>query len=129
MIQANELRVGNWVLDEADNQAQVFNILTYSCKLLSKDKEWSECNMAHLLPIQLTPEILEKAGFEVRINDGLNHWHIGINEFTHDWLFDLKWLHGDDFPFYRNGGHRLKYVHYLQNLYFSLTGKELQINF
>ena len=32
------------------------------------------------------------------------------------------------YPFYINGYHEIKYVHQLQNLYFALTGEELEIN-
>lgn len=78
-------------------------------------------------PINLTEEWLLKFGFKkARTFDELNRWFIGINPVTKDWLFDLVWLDNATYPFYKNGHHQIQYVHQLQNLFFALTGTELE---
>jgi hypothetical protein len=83
-------------------------------------------------PIPLTPGILEKSGFKKRDQGVCDYYFIGTNPITHDWLFDLVWLKKpigghEDAPFYKNGFHMIKNVHQLQNLYFALTGEELEV--
>lgn len=125
MIQANELRIGNWI-SYNNNHVQVFE-LPYLIDI-DEGKEAYLVNSVWLnehKPIPLTPEILEKCGFEkytentgAPINDDIEYWH---NQF--DVFFDV---HGalilKDFHFNIN---RPKYLHQLQNLYFALTGTEL----
>jgi hypothetical protein len=83
-------------------------------------------------PIPLTEEWLIKFGFDKRESSVCDAFYIGINPITKDWLFDIVWLKNmmdysyEGFPFYRNGHHKIQYVHQLQNLYFALTGEELQ---
>jgi hypothetical protein len=120
MIKANDLRIGSWIdlknsgyiKVDADNIGDVVN------------------NPAIFDPILLTPEILEKAGFEKqRSSDNvLDNYFIGENPITHDWIMSLQWIDGRESPFYKNGYHQIKYLHQLQNLFYSLTGKELEIN-
>ena len=77
--------------------------------------------------IQLTEDWLLRFGFEKRGKTGCSfQYFIGTNPITHDWLFDILWQDKQDYPFYRNGFHTIKYVHQLQNLYFALTGEELE---
>ena len=110
----------------------------YSIRLeqVNKNKyEWcvfSQMNK-YVEPIPLTKYWLLRFGLEKREQGVCDYFHIGINELTHDWLFDLVWLKKieggyEDFPFYRNGKFIIRYVHQLQNLYFALTGEELTIN-
>jgi hypothetical protein len=133
MIKKEELRIGNMVHFDNLNKR-------YPSVRVIKIKELGEkeaividlgLDMAlfydsdNLKPIPLTPEILEGCGFE-RVN---NAWAME-NEITDDRfsLFDkhlckgkLK-LHLNNMsgptPF-------VKHLHQLQNLYFALTGKEL----
>jgi len=127
MIQANELRIGNWVYI-TDTLTQLFykqevqiNIhnLMYLC---GECKEPFELNIE---PIPITEEWLLKFGFkEKKDNDGIfgfklkNFWYINEYQFrlsdfieTHGMLIDNK----------------IHYVHQLQNLYFALTNQELTI--
>src|ERR1700742_3966576 len=92
-------------------------------------KEWS--------PILLTPEILEKAGFEKKEYSYIEYkkW---IGEFG--FSFEYRIIKGSKGPLVEfvlcgNGGYdeagemsileTCKYVHQLQNLYFALTGTQL----
>jgi len=77
-------------------------------------------------PAPLTEEWLLKFGFQVRYTIGHSaQYYINENPVTHDWMLSILWLEGDNCPFYKNGHHKIKYVHQLQNLYFALTGEEL----
>ena len=86
-------------------------------------------------PIPLTPEILtDWCGFELRESSTCKVYHKGINPVTKDWYIDLTWLDKPELigapncPFYRNGGHNIKYLHQLQALYALLTGEVMEIN-
>ena len=121
MIKANEIRIGNW-FDFYGRPMQVRPI-TINDIFYGKIYE----------PIPLTEEWLIKFGFEKLDSSSCIVYHIGHNEITHDWLFDLTWLkkpeliNSPNAPFYKNGRHTIYYVHQLQNLYFALTGEELTI--
>jgi len=81
-----------------------------------------------LYSIPLTDEWLLKFRFKTRTTENISiQYFIGANPVTRDWMFDILWLKGDEYPFYRNGYFKIKYVHQLQNLYFALTGEELTI--
>jgi hypothetical protein len=79
-------------------------------------------------PIPLTEEILLKAGFKEVDTD------LCLRLFNDSTLHKpvLHWQN-DRFVYLRTWGHRLEItkvasIHQLQNLYFALTGKELEIN-
>ncbi len=119
MIQAEELRIGNWITTIInDNWIKVDKISKQSVKdgffyLIN------EFIQDHVHPIPLTPEILEGCGFKP---EGLQ-CDFSNNEIDLD-----KTDNGFKVSF--NGsmeGVELKYLHQLQNLYFALTGKELEI--
>jgi hypothetical protein len=137
MIQANELRIGNWfsyvlkygvwttkyekVESIHDNGVNVYSSSFYDSTVIEADYEFKDIN-----PVPLTPEILEKAGFKEYLK--------GI-AFTNDhYVINLK--EGKFFRWEVEGGYGAwfilsdycQYVHQLQNLYFALTGEELQIN-
>lgn len=111
MIQANELRIGNWVYQNQRNDfvridgGDIWNI--QSNIITEKD----------IKPIPLTPEILEKAGFKESL-------------ISKDYIYKgFMMLHKTEgymcspFDFMK----KVTYVHELQNLYFALTGEELNI--
>lgn len=118
-MQANELRIGNWVLRKNNNEHQIqtrVNI-TYFNLVFEYPNDYT--------PIPLTPEILEKwCGFENDDNDFL----IGISERTnlHINLIKKRTLleSYDGIIALCN----ISYLHQLQNLYFALKGEELPVN-
>ena len=122
-MKSTELRVGNWV----NNNEEDYQITSATIVHLERGDSTAQ-------PIPLTEDWLIWFGFEKRESSTCDSWYIGTNEITHDWLFDIVWLHrpelinAPNFPFYRNGRHLIQYVHQLQNLYFALTGEELTIN-
>ena len=126
MIDPKELRIGNLVLVQSRKLATDISDVLAIDKIVPQS-----CTRYH--PIPITPEWLERFGFEKRESSTCVEYYIGINDITHDWLFSLTWLLRPELinapiaPFYRNGRHTIHYVHQLQNLYFALTGKELTI--
>lgn len=130
LIEAKELRVGNLVFENTYNMSNgnYEGVPVVANGNIIKTIELSPTLHAYS-PIPLSPDILLKCGFEKRDNGISIDYHIGINEITKDWLFYIVWIDGFQYPFYKNGRHEIKYLHQLQNLYHSLTGSELNINF
>lgn len=127
MINAQELRIGNWIDVVAGNRQQVAHIR----KQFVKDGDLYFINSRlpeHCIPILLTPEILEKCGagkdedgFLVSITtDG---WELFIEE-TNEW--DV-WYGKDENRERYLPLVSIRYLHQLQNLYFCLTGTELEV--
>lgn len=136
MIKDTELRKGNLILlsvNYKDNIHKVDEIYTDEIKVTSIEDGgcfprmiMSSCN-----PIPITPEWLERCGFEylpfstdismfsfykksetfelIIVNDGIN----------------CEYKHG--VFYYEDEHHPVEHVHQLQNIYFALTGEELQI--
>jgi hypothetical protein len=137
MIQANELKVNNRFIREIHNQRGLEYdhdfILTeeWMGKLFSND---SLFGLQDLSPIPLTPKILENCGF--------NKDNYGIFCFVKDggkyisgceillWVkfngATLQVCTGDELDNLFELCHIL-YLHELQNLYFALTSKELNV--
>jgi hypothetical protein len=143
MIQASELRIGNWLI--FDGFVKVDYIFTDGFYCIGSDgcsykSKWSE-----LEPIPLTPEILEKAGFDRR-HPNVNEFDLWVAEDTEtlnginqisivlengNWVLELWHF---DYSYTTNDDHeqdlidiKVQYIHQLQNLYFALTGQELEI--
>jgi hypothetical protein len=125
MIQANELRIGNWVMHPNGD-------VKISAEDIGSKYSLDACN-----PIPLTPEIFEKAGFEKETPDDkygvvykkdkfnfiirrVNFGMIGKDDFG--WSFELS-----DETNWATIVSKLQSLHQLQNLYFALTNTELNI--
>jgi len=120
MIDKTHLRLGNYVMDE-DSVVMI-------TELTSKHANHSQafnCPYDDLEPIPLTPEILEKCGFE-KNEDGDDGYYYDLS------ANGILFIEGD------KKGYcevfldmieevRVRYLHQLQNLYFSLTGQELNV--
>jgi len=126
-MKSNELRTSNNILDKDGEINKVIGIVNNALFLENK-YDIVGCPISWCKPIPLTEEWLFKFGFKTRTTENISvQYFIGENPITGDWLFDIIWLKGDEYPFYRNGFFKIKYVHQLQNLYFALTGEELTI--
>lgn len=118
MIKANELRLGNLVIDK------VTNTIGPVVMIDPRDNDIYE-------GIPLTPEILEKAGFEKHVS------HSFVGGFSVHYQKDNFALEFNnekqlEFKVCQRGANalviaNLEYLHQLQNLYFTLTGTELTI--
>lgn len=107
MIKEKDLRVGNLVLYD-DKLFEVDVIVTFA------DNDFN--------PIPLTPEILEKCGFEKVYQSYVLDKFFLYNgpDVAGDWWFKMSEAVGFTV--------KIKYLHQLQNLYYALTGEELKIN-
>lgn len=120
MIKATELRIGNWVLIR-DNLLCVKGISKKVSLGNTPDSEFvhDEFDCSVIKPVPLTPEMLERCGFE-RVYSSL--------VFGDYYLYDAPDFEGN--WWFKNLEHnfkvvKIKYLHQLQNLYFALTGEEL----
>ena len=127
----NELRIGSWIFDAGDEQKcfQVEQI----CKnndgfsgyyiVFRNGSFKSSIDSDSIQPIALTPEILEKCGFEKHHADFFidalmlkqkgNLWEV--------------WLYPTPPPQSAYNATNIIYLHQLQNLYFCLCGEELEV--
>lgn len=140
MIEANELRIGNWILDsETDEQYfQVEEIRKYV-----GNENWvyyrkGSIKAKEVESVPLTEEILLNCGFEKK---GLEvQYQILICDETETENIKLLILESCDEAGYFADIHekiymgsytmnisKVKYLHQLQNLYWCLCGKELTI--
>lgn len=125
MIKASELRIGNRV--RFINQS----IIVHAGTIEDCDRANKSDAPYQYEPIPLTPEILEKAGFERWAYLGDNKYEFLICKARtlicyHEGNIRECSLYQDskmiDLP-----ASKVQYLHQLQNLYFALTGEELKI--
>ena len=153
MIKANELRIGNHVWFEDDDlcmttEGVVEYIKTdgvytggdrvgekiYMVGLIGRNGKQFLEHIIDLHPIPLTPEILEKAGFEKRTYSNDFFIVCGKESKKTNGLF-IEISIDDNYSCsigqLKNFSHQFgeyKSLHQLQNLYHSLTGQELEID-
>lgn len=132
MINANELRIGNWVSVHGNTQ----KITLISAGEIRTDWGYPEniFEETYIDPIPLTTEILEKAGFES--GGHYNQLWLYLPDRTISLVYrrDNKSISfvnddSDNFPYVsRVELNHIQFLHQVQNLYFALTGEELPIN-
>lgn len=124
-MQANELRIGNWV-NHLEHGFIKVNDLPYMIDADNSKEGYliNEMWIDEHKPIPLTPEILEKCGFE---KEGITSMSLSgfpcyfkIDKGSLE-CYGIHWV-GKIIQI------ECQYLHQLQNLYFSLTNQELQIN-
>lgn len=149
MIKANVLRIGNYVMFRdgfgGEHFTKVHSIheemAAIGAKTLTEDGSQGQGFMRYegLYPIPLTPEILEKCGFEKGVIDdppaynlaGYIKWErlaifleeIQCSDGRTDWSTYVQFNVGMGFNHLVTNPP--EYLHELQNLYFALTGEEL----
>ena len=148
MINANELRVGNWVRHYVENSKyydyqdldkynfKVDNITICGINTtIIKDKSFFgfkidsvqefHTKFENTVGISLTPEILEKCVFEKR-HSRFDKKPLSISLGSNENIVDYHdiWYIGAG----RLKAKHIKYLHQLQNLYWCLTGEELTVN-
>lgn len=128
MINTNELRIGNWVMAGGGN-IQVFDIQRESV-IASSGYELNE----DLSPVPITVSILESVGF-TQPNGSFDVASVTYEKDGVIVLFeppdDPENIHGADkisFGYKKVLLPTSVSLHHLQNLYYSLTGKELEVN-
>lgn len=130
-LKASELRIGNWI--EYGGAKQISSVNADSCCAALKGyKDGKEVHIHNIEPIPLTPELLEKAGFKKVDTEIEEYYYLDL----HNWHGDYKLAYfvNEDITcvtvFHAGAilGRLCIYLHQLQNLYFALTGEELDIN-
>ena len=121
-MEANEIRVGNWLNDPRQYDPKFFpKTDTGYFKATARDIQYAD----EFEPIKLTEEILLKCGF----------YKTGITElYLLTDTINISWIEEDPTVIEINSANIYSYIvnceflHQLQNLYFALTGQELEIN-
>jgi len=132
MIKSDELRLWNFVFDKKQNKIDVIDAIEENrVSLLYSKFPYTPINLIE--PVELTPDILEAAGFGVNKDNSFGY----INE-NEGILIELGDFYEDDgrAVFYYNLPDTdnstciayCKYLHQLQNIYWCLCGEELQID-
>lgn len=118
----NELRIGNWVFWDEPNTGEI-----EISRIDSQDFKLIEIHESDYNPIPITPEILEKAGFDIYDKNGIKYILLEkslLSFIVISGYLILSYWDGKKFVDMQT---RVQFVHQLQNLYFALTGEELPI--
>lgn len=126
MIEVRELRIGNLaILAHASNApiVTIVEIMQDQIGVCQNDKRVFYVPKELLLPIELNEDWLLKMDF-IKISDDINDPWFDFDSILPFTIISRDgWLANADWP----SDMELKYIHQLQNLYFALTGKELEI--
>ena len=124
MIKITELRLGNYVY--AGNKIE--RVLEIYPDSITTD---SYTHIFDFLPVELTPDILEAAGFKYnQLTENYEVFYdcvgmLGINKYDGSFVIAND---NEDMGFTGDLKSSCKYLHQLQNLIYCLTGEELQID-
>lgn len=142
-MKANELRIGNYV--KVSTPAITCDNFRVDA-ILGADSEYAiryypmaenyyfyfEGFLLHAEPIPITPELLERCGFDVHpYDDGsgngktAEYGSISLDK-GNNWEYWNYYHSGGDFEI-NIVDIDIKYLHQLQNLYYALTGEELTV--
>ena len=122
-MKANELRIGNYLAASDGILCEVIAIELdgYKTKPVNPIQSIPVFQIGDIikprLPIPLTEEWLIKFGFESSCDDG----------YSCDWDYKKITICEQESFIEDTTGVEIKHVHQLQNLYFALTGEELEI--
>lgn len=128
-MKASELRIGNLIMwDSEKTQIEIISEISKGAIGLESDTDFDTLTPIGLFkPIWLTEEWLMKLGFEkLDENTAGCIWVIVRNDIVFDDLKITQWYKPNR-PKFERRHFGIKYVHQLQNLYFALTGEELEI--
>lgn len=126
MIKASELRIGNHIMSDREYfDEPVFGVV-YQISEAGICFNYNEKGeprgisnpLKNIIPVPLTEEWLLKFGFEEsQVYEEFYEYRKGGHRIQTEGINFIWMGYGD--------GVELKYIHQLQNLFFSLTGKEL----
>jgi hypothetical protein len=123
-MKANELRIGNILMftDFPTREERV--ICGYDIAFAEKEPDWLD---AFWTPIPLTDEWLLRFGFEKRDFPFNQRWVFNDFKIEHQGINFAYVLWSQSAPHLTQFIGHCQYVHQLQNLYFALTGQELEL--
>lgn len=124
MVQASELMIGNYVW-RVSIECGIERCRWY--ERIDQIKEGDDLSLpsSKIEPVKLTLDVLAKCGFTINENvpDRI-HLKIGDDMFLgKSHIYESVILFVDNCQY----GISVKYLHQLQNLYFSLTGRQLEV--
>lgn len=125
MIQANELRIGNWItvsgntLDTYQTSKPIQVTADIIKAIQEENNERPDAMASHFERIPLSPDTLEKCGFE-KESEGGKYWHNDETYLKHLPPYGYRLVYGVS-----KIGVYITTLHQLQNLYHALTGNEL----
>ena len=131
-MEANEIRIGNYVNLYDDFNAQVTGMTNTGDVWCVENPKNKECAwvISNIKPIPLTDEWLLKFGFELKTTSWKDKYYVLGSIFIEN--EENKWGWSTNIGEYNDiisnyFINHLKYVHQLQNLYHALTNKELSL--
>ena len=123
MIDTKDLRLGNYVLERNGYLMKVVAIFDDVAYLDFEGNEadvWEE-QMEEIKPLPLSDELLKDLGFVKLMNDRFLLYPIELEKIGEDFVLLLP----------KNEtviGTKVVGLHHLQNFYYIITGKELEVN-
>ena len=122
---ANELRIGNYIFDALDGLCIVRGLTRRGIWIRGGSGPATEDAFK---PIKLNQEWIEKFGFKYHdgFRDSFYNEAIEIYGDPFEKGYQVEAMFGNHWPPELNRKLVIEYVHQLQNLYFALTGTELQ---
>jgi len=135
MIQANELRIGNWLMRKQRSEHPLQNgTMHYQIKKW-EDFQCLELPSSYSVGIPLTSDWLVKMG--LKLERPLSYPDDQHGLYGNDYITIVECFHEPESFMYATrtdddgefkSGIAIKYVHQLQNLYYALTNEELTLN-
>lgn len=126
LMNAQELRIGNYVtlaLDGKEETLQIGSIHSSTNRVGFIGDPLSSVSLDMCQPILITSELLERFGFEKKLNDNFYSYEdISINE-EH-----IYWSNGICSQSDRLSISPIKFIHQLQNFYFAIIGEHFVCN-
>jgi hypothetical protein len=123
MIDPREIRAGNWVIKITGTDSNKLSYFEH--KVIAADEYYFSFSKV-CFPIRITPEILGKCGFKHEFGD----WYINRQaKDIDDGLPFLRYRHADSSWYLEKVKlwSQPAYIHQLQNLFYALCNKELDI--
>ena len=130
MIEAKDLRIGNYITDIWASEGSMFKVVLLSDNYphVKYGAKFST-NIKNLRGVPLTECMLIKAGFKRSSDIGNSSSFffipVGGSEFHINPENGVVWIERDDYVF--NNPALIEHLHSLQNIYWCLSGQELDI--
>lgn len=117
------------LIEYGDGFVRVLSISNNEMDLMAYGYDLDYFSYKEILPIPITPQWIENFGFNLTIsNKGLGYKQHGFKMCGFDIMFYMEYNAKPD-CYLENKNINIYYIHELQNLFFALTGKELELKY